>query len=227
MQRVDMLYPMDTDITPLENSNTKRIYSRNQLLEIRTKMTPERTHVPSVPEDIRRPYRGRRAGAKVKARVLAKRWKYKPPVPSCVMGNVNSLPNKMDELASLVRTEKLYRECSVMALTETWLNEHTPDAIIELPGFTLVWADRDARSSGKNKGAGLVLYVNNRWCNPGHITVRKTICKVDVELVAVSLRPYYLPREFTNASLLLFTYNHVRRLKSRVTSSIQTSRNFR
>ena len=114
MQRVDMLYPMDTDITPLENSNTKRIYSRNQLLEIRTKTTPERTHVPGVPEEIRRPYRGCRAGAKVKARLLAKRWKYKPTVPSCVMGNVNSLPNKMDELASLVRTEKLYRECSVM-----------------------------------------------------------------------------------------------------------------
>ncbi|KAM9737428.1 uncharacterized protein ACNS7B_013131 [Menidia menidia] len=42
------------------------------------------------------------------------------------------------------------------------------------------------------------MYVNNRWCNPGHITVKSVWCCRDLELLAVSLRPYYLPREFSH-----------------------------
>ncbi|XP_062272351.1 uncharacterized protein LOC133978042 [Scomber scombrus] len=198
----DMLYPMDMDTTPQESSSTRRIYSRNQLLAVRTKGTTDNAYVNSIPKELRRPYRGCRAGAKVKARVLAKRWKYKPSIPLCVIGNVNSLTNKTDELESLVRNVKLYRECSLMVLTETWLNNNTLDANIELPGFSHVRADRDRSLSGKSKGGGLVLYINNRWCNPGNVTVKDIICCPDVELVAVSLRPYYLPREFTNAIIV-------------------------
>ncbi|KAI3363082.1 hypothetical protein L3Q82_011534 [Scortum barcoo] len=42
------------------------------------------------------------------------------------------------------------------------------------------------------------MYVNNRWCNPGHISVKTVSCCPDLELLAVSLRPYYLPREFSH-----------------------------
>ena len=41
------------------------------------------------------------------------------------------------------------------------------------------------------------MLVNNRWCNPGHVTVKERICNPNIELLAVSLRPYYMPREFT------------------------------
>lgn len=41
------------------------------------------------------------------------------------------------------------------------------DANAELPGFHLVRADRDCKQSGKKKGGGLVLHVNNRWCKMG------------------------------------------------------------
>lgn len=41
------------------------------------------------------------------------------------MGNVNSLANKMDEMAALVRNVKLYRECSLLCFTETWLTGNT------------------------------------------------------------------------------------------------------
>lgn len=69
---------------------------------------------------------------------------------------------------------------------------------MELRGFTLVRADRDTKACGKSKGGGLILYVNNRWCNPSHLTIKDTLCCRDVELLAVSLRPHYLPREFTH-----------------------------
>jgi len=45
--------------------------------------------------------------------------------------------------------------------------------------------------------------MNNRWCNPGHITVKERVCSPDIELLAVSLRPYYLPREFSQAIVIV------------------------
>ena len=41
--------------------------------------------------------------------------------------------------------------------------------------------------------------MNNRWCNPGHVTIKDRICSPDIELLAVGLRLYYLPREFSHA----------------------------
>ena len=41
--------------------------------------------------------------------------------------------------------------------------------------------------------------MNNRWCNPGHITAKDCICSPDIELLAVGLHPYYLPCEFSHA----------------------------
>lgn len=177
-------------------------YSREQLLALKSN---DALCISRIPKDIRRPYRGCRAGQKVRKRALAKRWKFKPAIPSCVMGNVNSLSNKADELGALVRNDKLYRESSVMVFTETWLCNNITDATIELPGFSQVRADRDPSLSGKSKGGGLIIYINERWCNPNHITVKNIICCPDVELLSVSLRPYYLPREFTNV-IVMATY---------------------
>ena len=53
--------------------------------------------------------------------------------------------------------------------------------------------------NGKRKGGGLAVYVNNRWCSPGHITIKDHICSPDIELLAVGLCTYYLPCEFSHA----------------------------
>lgn len=68
---------------------------------------------------------------------------------------------------------------------------------MELDGFTMVRANR-SKYSGKRKGSGLVVFINSRWCHPGHVTIKQQICTPDTELLAVSLRPYYLPREFSH-----------------------------
>ena len=57
--------------------------------------------------------------------------------------------------------------------------------------------------SGKRKGGGLAVFVNDSWCNSGHITVKEQVCSKDIELLAVSMRPYYLLREFTQ--VIVFT----------------------
>ncbi|KAK0141969.1 hypothetical protein N1851_020343 [Merluccius polli] len=161
----------------------------------------EHTVTHSIPADLRRKPRGSKAGVKVKSWRADQRRRFKPSIPSVMMGNVNALANKMDELSALIN-RRIYRESSLFIFTETWLTCSTPDANVELPGFTSVRADRDTKACGKSKGGGLIVYVNNRWCNPGHVTVKVVLCCQDLELLAVSLRPYYLPREFSHVIVI-------------------------
>lgn len=88
-----------------------------------------------------------------------------------------------------------------MLFTETWLNQLTPKSLVTLDRFHLVRADR-SRESGKMKGGGFAMYVNERWCNQGHISIKEQHCTKDIELLAVSIRPYYLPREFSHVIAL-------------------------
>ena len=98
---------------------------------------------------------------------------------------------------------RTYRECSLLCLTETWLTASTPEADVDLPGFTTVRADKDTKATSKRKGGGLAVFINKRWCNPRHIMVKITICSRDIELLAVSLRPHYMPREFSHAIVVV------------------------
>ena len=149
-------------------------YSREMLLSLQTMGRASIFH--HIPEELRWRQRGGRAGAKVKVRLMATRWKYKPSVLSILMGNVNSLTKEMGELAALVRTDRTFSsECSLLCLSETWLTQNIPDPNGDLPGFTKVGVDRDCGRSGKSKGGGLALFINNRWCNQGHVTVKEIV----------------------------------------------------
>ena len=55
--------------------------------------------------------------------------------------------------------------------------------------------DRDSQVTGKERGGGVAVYVNGRWCKKSGVTVREKVCTTDVELLALSFRPTYLPRE--------------------------------
>lgn len=146
-----------------------------------------------IPAEIKRPFRGCRAGVKVQAR----RWRYKPFLLSVIMRNVNSPSNKSNGLEILMKTWKVCYECSLMCLTNPWLNQNISDSCVDLPGFTLICSGTYAKASGKLKGGGLVLLVNQSWCNPTHVTVKEKMCCPDIEPWAVGLRPYYFPIEFT------------------------------
>ncbi len=99
----------------------------------------------------------------------------------------------MDELRTNTRACYKYRESSILVVTETWLNADIPDSLIELEGFSAVQADHK-ENSGKSRGGGICMYVSDAWCS--NYSVRMTVCNTDVELLCVSLRPFYLPREF-------------------------------
>ena len=125
-----------------------------------------------------------------------RRWRYKPFLPSVIMGNANSLPNKCDELEALVRNQRLYKESSLICLSESWLNDNTPDSCVDIPGFTALRADHDRSTSGKLKGGGIIQFFNQRWVNPRNVTVKEGICCPDIELLSVGFHAFYAPREF-------------------------------
>ncbi|KAI3375978.1 hypothetical protein L3Q82_016518 [Scortum barcoo] len=107
---------------------------------------------------------GGETGAPCESSACARRRRYRPVLPSIIMGNVRSLPNKMDELAALTRHQREYRECSLLLFTEMWLTALTPDTAAELDGF-------HSPTGGQKQGE--------------------------------RMRPYYLPREFTHALVVV------------------------
>lgn len=111
----------------LKQNSIKLVYT----VALRERSTAGVCH--PIPGELRWKYQSCRAVAKVMTSITnTKWWRYKPSVPTILMGNVNALENKVDELASLMKTQKLYRESSFDLLTETWLPRCIPDADMEL-----------------------------------------------------------------------------------------------
>lgn len=53
------------------------------------------------------------------------------------MGNEWSLADKIDELGALTKYQRVYRECSIICLTKTWLQAHIPNANATVTGFQM------------------------------------------------------------------------------------------
>ncbi|KAI4884158.1 hypothetical protein NFI96_005463 [Prochilodus magdalenae] len=123
----------------------------------------------------------------------------RPPLPSLLLANVRSLENKLDELRARITTQREIRDCCALILTETWLSDSTPDSAIQLQTHSVHRGDRTA-ASGKNKGGGVCVFVNNRWCSD--IKTVEKHCSTDLELLMVKCRPFYLPREFSAVFIL-------------------------
>ena len=83
------------------------------------------------------------------------------------------------------------------------MHEGIQDSNASTATFQTVLSDRDCRKSGKKKGGRVALFVNNKWCNASHITVKGSFRSPDIELITVSLRPDYLPKEFTCAIIIV------------------------
>lgn len=170
-------------------------YTREELLNLRPYAASKPVLEPGLSEIKRKTRkRGCRGGNKVKNRRRGR----KPVLPSVIMGNVNSLCNKVDELSACVRFDRLYRQSSLLCFTETWLTEGTPDSHVDLDGFTLHRMDRDLSRTVQESGGGVCAFVNERWCHPDHATVKERISNENIELLVVSCRPYYLPREISH-----------------------------
>ena len=179
-------------------------YSRLELLQLRPPppgepgcLLPDADSSAPVPQAKQRK-RGCRG-----SRTRTRRRGFKPVLPSVIMGNLRSLVNKADELSALLKFDRLYRQSSLLCFTESWLTDLIPDSHVEMDDFTLQRMDRDPVRSGKSKGGGVCVYTNDRWCHPAHVSIKERICDPNIELLAVSCRPYHLPREISHVIVLV------------------------
>ncbi|CAM4427607.1 unnamed protein product [Leuciscus chuanchicus] len=175
---------------------TRIVYIRHQLLALRraAEILRDRHVIP--PELLYKTRRGCRAGKKLRE----KKRRFRPAVPSVTMGNLRSISNKTDELSALTRYQREYKDSCLLIFSESWLTPNIPDSAVIMDHFHLLRADRTA-DSGKKRGGGLAVYVNERWCKPEHCTIKERFCSRDIELFAVSMRPYYLPRLISQSPL--------------------------
>ena len=104
---------------------------------------------------------------------------------------MQSLDNKLDEVRSRIFYQWDIKNCNILCFTESWLND---DMDIQLAGYTLHRQDRTAHS-GKTRGGGPCIFVNNSWCTKSKEVSR--FCSPEVEYIVINCRPHYLPREFS------------------------------
>lgn len=143
--------------------------------------------------------RGRRGGVRQQ---LKRQGHRRIPLPSIILVNAQSLWNKLDDLQANVKFLSEYKSACLIAVTETWLKQQDLQPDLAIDGFgEPLRQDRDSTVTGKSLGGGLCLYVNKKWCSTS--VVRETLCTPDIELLSVSLRPFYLPREFPQIFITL------------------------
>ena len=102
-------------------------YSRQELLDFACKAWNS-----SGETKAKRRKRGKRGGIRLRFR---KQHLDKIPLPSVSMGNVRSLRHKLDELQGIVCFPKDYKDCCVLAFTETWFTERDQDTELAIDGF--------------------------------------------------------------------------------------------
>ena len=98
-----------------------------------------------IPKEMKERKRGRRG--EVRRRNTA--GKHKPYLPVIMMGKVQSMANKLNELFACVKYRHEYRTCSMMCYTETWLTDAVRDSYVNIDGFSLFRSDRTKDSYEK------------------------------------------------------------------------------
>ncbi len=68
-----------------------------------------------------------KAGVLIRLRCRA----FRPPLPTILLANVQSLDNKLCELRARISYQQETRDCCVICLTETWMSAIVPDSAIE------------------------------------------------------------------------------------------------
>ena len=137
-------------------------FSREFLLSFRS--TTDGVVLGNIPPELRRPdtkstrrKRGRRGGIRrrLKNMSLDNRRKM-PTLPSVLLSNVQSIRNKMDELATWASLKHEVKDTCLLAFTETWLSDLDRDEDLSLTGFGAPFRlDRSPEITNKRRGGGV------------------------------------------------------------------------
>ena len=101
--------------------------------------------------------------------------------------NIQSLVPKLDILSLCVKANNV----GVACITETWLKSTVPSSVIDLPGYTVVWSDRNSQMGG-----GVCCYIKEDI--PYKVWSELRDC--EVESLWLTLRPPRMPRSVPSLS---------------------------
>ncbi|KAK1804661.1 hypothetical protein P4O66_020656 [Electrophorus voltai] len=178
-------------------------YSRDALISLNlhnTHLKPSLTPDTRWPREILRENKGRDArkrprGKRASIRTRLRARAHRAPLPSILLANVQSLDNKLNDLRASIKFQRDIQDCS---FTESWLNPGVPSHTIQPAEFFSVHHMDKMADSRKLRGGGVCVMVNNSWCNNANVVTLDRSCSPNLELLALKLRPFYLPREFTS-----------------------------
>lgn len=177
----------------ISTSKAPLCYNMAELRALRSSPLVVRPTLHNPPTEVKIRKRGRKGGV----RARNKKRGFKPVLPSIILENVRSVNNKLDELGGLVKYDELFRTASLMCFSETWLTDKISDSCVNVDNFELFRGDR-TKESGKSRGGGVCIYVGSKWCHVNNVSVRYRLCSPICEILTVSARPYYLPRELSH-----------------------------
>ena len=135
-----------------------------------------------------------------------KRLKNKPPLPTSLLINVQSLRVKATGMSANIYCLQEYGSACVLALMEMWLEGKIASSEVEPAGFRVFRIDRDPIITRKARGGCVRLLIRNDRCRA--VAVSERLCTLDIELLCASLQPFSLPREGPN---IFFTAVHIYR----------------
>ncbi len=115
----------------------------------------------------RRRKRGKRAGVLVRLRCRPLR----PPLPTILLANVQSLDNKLCELRARISYQRETKDCCIICLTETWMSAVVPDSAIELTGFSVHRSAERKSSQAKAEVGAFVSLSTTRGVMKGICTL--------------------------------------------------------
>ena len=186
-----------TEAASRPSTTARRQYSSSELKSIRASQPKSRLPVELWTTlgdlGIRKRYRSKRAGrAKIRGfpvgdttgitpTVLQSSSRSKSSFPSMLSSNVRSLPSKITELQTVVKAVK----AGIVCVTETRLNDLTPDSSVEIPRFLCFRNDRSGRPGG-----GVCAYVDSTF--PCQRLIEHE--DQDIESLWINIRPFKLPR---------------------------------
>jgi hypothetical protein len=137
--------------------------------------------IPEADPKQRRRRRGRRSGLLVR-----RRRAHRPLLPSILLTNVQSLDNKVDKIRARVALQRDIRDCNILYFMETWLSRDMFSESVQPPGLSMHRADRDKHLSGKRKGGGVCVMINDSWCNYNNIQELKSFCSPNLEFLTIN-----------------------------------------
>ncbi|KAK3575526.1 hypothetical protein QTP86_029290 [Hemibagrus guttatus] len=107
-----------------------------------------------------------------------------------LLANVQYLENKLDDLSARVKFQRDIQDCNLLCFTKTWLSPAVPDHAIQLAEFFSVHRMDRTMESGKTRGGGVCLMVNNSWCDNTSISPLSCSCSTNLR--------FALPLEFSS-----------------------------